>query len=174
MPTPPRKKKPVKLPEPLLNTPDDQLSADEHFKINSKGVVGPLPERYADHATPDVEKESEFLSKSHGLYLEYNRAKTGREKDWMFMVRVTVPGGGAFNADQWRIFDEVADEFCDHNPYGKPSLRLTTRQNIQYHWLLKPQVSQLVQKLATTGFYTLNGCGDNVRNVMGCPLSKFS
>ncbi|MEM7577582.1 MAG: nitrite/sulfite reductase [Planctomycetota bacterium] len=174
MPTPPRKPKPIKLPEPLLDTPDDQLSADEHFKINSRGVVGPLPERYADHATPDVEKESEFLSKSHGLYLEYNRAKTGREKDWMFMVRVTVPGGGAFNADQWRVFDEVADEFCDHNPYGKPSLRLTTRQNIQYHWLLKPQVSQLVQKLATTGFYTLNGCGDNVRNVMGCPLSKFS
>lgn len=174
MPTPPKKKKPVKLPEPVLNTPADQLSDDEHFKINSKGVVGPLPQRYADHATPDLEKESEFLSKSHGLYLEYNRAKTGSEKDWMFMVRVTVPGGGAFNEQQWRTFDEVADEFCDHNPYGKPSLRLTTRQNIQYHWLLKPQVRSLVQKIASTGFYTLNGCGDNVRNVMGCPLAKFS
>ncbi len=167
-------KKKTKQPEPLLNTPDNQLSADEHFKLNSNGVVGPLPERYRDHGTADLEKESEFLSKSHGLYLEYNRAKTGKEKDWMYMVRASIPGGGAFNQQQWEVFDRVADEYCDHNPYGKPSLRLTTRQNIQYHWLLKPQVMSLVQQIASTGFYTLNGCGDNVRNVMGCPLSKFS
>ena len=163
-----------KVPEPLLKTPADQLSADEHFKINSNGVVGPLPERYRDHDTLDLEKESEFLSKSHGLYLEYNRAKTGKEKDWMYMVRVTVPGGGAFNADQWAILDKVADDYCYNNPYGGNSLRLTTRQNIQYHWLRKPEVMSLVQDVAKTGFYTLNGCGDNVRNVMGCPLSKFS
>ncbi|MEM9420517.1 MAG: nitrite/sulfite reductase [Planctomycetota bacterium] len=171
---PAKKPRPVKLPEPVLQTPEDQLSHDEHFKINSNGVVGPLPERYRDHDTLDLEKESEFLSKSHGLYLEYNRAKTGREKDWMYMVRVTVPGGGAFNADQWAILDKVADDYCHHNPYGGNSLRLTTRQNIQYHWLRKPEVMSLVQDVAKTGFYTLNGCGDNVRNVMGCPLSKFS
>ena len=171
---PAKKPRPVKQPEPLLRTPEDQLSHDEHFKINSNGVVGPLPERYRDHDTLDLEKESEFLSKSHGLYLEYNRAKTGREKDWMYMVRVTVPGGGAFNADQWAILDKVADDYCHHNPYGGNSLRLTTRQNIQYHWLRKPEVMSLVQDVAKTGFYTLNGCGDNVRNVMGCPLSKFS
>ncbi|MEM8737333.1 MAG: nitrite/sulfite reductase [Planctomycetota bacterium] len=174
MPDTPRKPRSVKLPEPLLQTPADQLSHDEHFKINSKGVVGPLPERYRDHETLDLEKEAEFLSKSHGLYLEYNRAKTGREKDWMYMVRVTVPGGGAFNADQWAILDKVADDYCHHNPYGANSLRLTTRQNIQYHWLRKPEVMSLVQDVAKTGFYTLNGCGDNVRNVMGCPLSKFT
>jgi sulfite reductase (NADPH) hemoprotein beta-component len=166
--------RPKKLPKPNLRTPEDQLSADEHFKINSRGVVGPLPDRYADLDTPDVEKESEFLSKSHGLYLEYNRAKTGTEKDWMFMVRVTVPGGGGFDQNQWAVLDKVATDYCDNNPYGNASLRLTTRQNIQYHWLRKPQVKQLVQDIATTGFYTLNGCGDNVRNVMGCPLSKYS
>ncbi|MEO0515496.1 MAG: hypothetical protein AAF086_09435, partial [Planctomycetota bacterium] len=171
---PAKKPRPVKLPEPLLQTPADQLSHDEHFKINSKGVVGPLPERYRDHDTLDLEKESEFLSKSHGLYLEYNRAKTGREKDWMYMVRLTVPGGGAFSAKQWQIVDQVADDYCHNNPYGGNSLRLTTRQNIQYHWLRKPQVMSLVQDIAKTGFYTLNGCGDNVRNVMGCPLSKFT
>ena len=164
----------IKLPEPNLRTPDDQLSADEHFKINSRGVVGPLPERYADHGTPDLEKEAEFLSKSHGIYLEYNRAKTGREKDWMYMVRASIPGGGSFNAEQWGVFDQLADKYCDHNPEYGPSLRLTTRQNIQYHWLQKPQVAALVREIAQTGFYTLNGCGDNVRNVMGCPLSKFS
>ncbi|MEM6750485.1 MAG: nitrite/sulfite reductase, partial [Planctomycetota bacterium] len=164
----------VKTPEPLLRTPEDQLSKDEHFKINSKGVVGPLPERYADFDEPGLDKEAEFLSKSHGLYLEYNRAKTGTEKDWMYMVRASIPGGGSFTQDQWAVFDRVADLYCDHNPYGTPSIRLTTRQNIQYHWLFKPQVRELIQQVASTGFYTLNGCGDNVRNVMGCPLSKFS
>ena len=163
-----------KVPTPNLNTPADQLSHDEHFKIDSNGMVGPLPEAYRDHDAMDIEKESEFLSKSHGLYLEYNRAKTGREKDWMYMVRVTVPGGGAFDARQWEILDRVADQYCGNNPYGGNSLRLTTRQNIQYHWLQKPQVMSLVQDIAKTGFYTLNGCGDNVRNVMGCPLSKFT
>lgn len=166
--------KKIKTPEPLLNTPEDQLSHDEHFKINSKGVVGPLPERYRDHDTPDLEKESEFLSKSHGLYLEYNRAQTGTEKNWMYMVRASIPGGGAFTAEQWRVFDSLADKYCANNPYGGPSIRLTTRQNIQYHWLKKPEVMSLVQDVASTGFYTLNGCGDVVRNVMGCPLSKFS
>ena len=173
-PKPARKPRAQRAPEPLLRTPADQLSADEQFKINSHGMVGVLPERYRDHETLDLEKEAEFLSKSHGLYLEYNRAKTGREKDWMYMVRVTVPGGGAFNAEQWDILDRVADDYCHHNPYGANSLRLTTRQNIQYHWLQKPQVMSLVQDIAKTGFYTLNGCGDNVRNVMGCPLSKFT
>jgi len=163
-----------KVPTPNLNTPADELSHDEHFKIDSNGMVGPLPEAYRDHEAMDIEKESEFLSKSHGLYLEYNRAKTGREKDWMYMVRVTVPGGGAFDARQWAILDRVADQYCGNNPYGGNSLRLTTRQNIQYHWLQKPQVMSLVQDIAKTGFYTLNGCGDNVRNVMGCPLSKFT
>ena len=32
-------------------------------------------------------------SKSHGIYLEYNRAKTGTEKDWMYMIRISIPGG---------------------------------------------------------------------------------
>ncbi len=165
---------PAKTPDPLLNTPDDQLGKEEHIKLDSNHGVGHLDHDFRDMATDDIIKESEFLAKSQGIYLEYNRAKTGREKDWMYMIRCSIPGGGSFTADQWRVFDQVADKYCDHNPFGKPSLRLTTRQNIQYHWVPKKHILPLIQDLASTGFYTLNGCGDNVRNVMGCPLSKFS
>lgn len=161
-------------PEPILKTPDDLLGKEELIKLDSNHGRGHLEHDFRDMSTDDIIKESEFLAKSQGIYLEYNRAKSGREKDWMYMVRASVPGGGSFTRDQWRVFDQVADKYCDNNPHGTPTLRLTTRQNIQYHWVPKKYVVPLIQELASTGFYTLNGCGDNVRNVMGCPLSKFS
>lgn len=163
-----------KVPEPVFQTPDADLNKVEQFKLNSNGVVGPLPETVRDLSDLSIGEESEQLAKSHGIYLEYNRATTGREKDWLYMVRITCPGGGSFNAQQWRTLDTIADKYCTHNPDGGNSLRLTTRQNIQYHWLKKHDLINLVQDVASTGYYTLNGCGDNVRNVMGCPLSKYS
>ncbi|MCG8512410.1 MAG: hypothetical protein MI741_24600, partial [Rhodospirillales bacterium] len=127
-------------PDPLLRTPDDQLNKVEQFKLASQGIRGELREDFRDAETDDITAASEQLAKSHGIYLEYNRAKTGREKDWMYMIRVSVPGGGAFNAEQWRIMDQAADRYANANPYGAASLRLTTRQNIQFHWVKKPAV----------------------------------
>jgi sulfite reductase beta subunit-like hemoprotein len=164
----------AKQPQLCLQTPDDKLNADEVNKLNSNGVRGQLHDHLRDMDRDDIVIESEKLLKAHGVYLEYNRAKTGREKDWMYMARLTVPGGGTINAGQWHILNDLADKYCDDSPFGGPSLRLTTRQNIQYHWLKKPNLIKLVSELSQTGFYTLNGCGDVVRNVMGCPLSRFS
>lgn len=163
----------VSKPEPLLKTPADQLNEVELAKLASNMVQGTLHDDFADHQKQDLEHDSEALAKSHGIYLEYNRAKTGKEKDWMYMVRITVPGGGAFTRDQWRVFDDISTKFTA-NAQGLPSLRLTTRQNVQFHWVKKAHVAELVREIARTGFFTLNGCGDNVRNVMGCPLSRFS
>src|SRR5690606_4308966 len=120
-----------------------------------------------------LEHDSEVIAKSHGIYLEYNRAKTGREKDWMYMVRVTTPGGGPITREMWATLDDLSEKYTV-NTDGRPSLRVTTRQNIQFHWVKKQHVLDLVQGIASTGLFTLNGCGDNVRNVMGCPLSRFS
>lgn len=161
-------------PEPLLKTPDDQLSQVEKYKLESNMVRGTLAEEFRNQEAGDVGDYAEQIAKSHGIYLEYNRAKTGREKDWMYMVRISVPGGGGFNREQWRILDHAADTHANANPHGGASLRITTRQNIQFHWVKKQQLIALVQDIAKTGFFTLNGCGDNVRNVMGCPLSRFS
>ncbi len=162
-----------KIPEPNLRTAPEDYNGVEKFKLESNGVRGTLREEFRDHAVDDLGEAAEALAKSHGIYLEYNRAKTGREKDWMYMVRFTIPGGGAFTRDQYRIFDEAAEKYAK-NPQGIASLRVTTRQNIQYHWIKKQSVLPLIQEIAATGYYTLNGCGDNFRNVMACPLSKFS
>lgn len=164
----------VRKPEPLLRTPEDQQSRVERFKLESNYTRGQLQEEFREHDKDEISEAGEQIAKSHGIYLEYNRARTGREKDWMYMLRISVRGGGPLNRDQWRILDEAADKYAHANPYGNASLRLTTRQNIQYHWVRKPVVIPLIQDIARTGFFTMNGCGDNTRNVMGCPLSKYT
>lgn len=159
--------------KPNFLTPEEDFSKTELAKIASDGVRGTLAEEVRDLSRDDLEWDAAQIAKSHGIYLEWNRAKTGKEKDWMYMVRISVPGGGPLNAAQWAIFDELADEYTA-NLEGKPSLRITTRQNIQFHWVKKPAVVDLVGRIARTGFYSLNGCGDNVRNVVGCPASMHS
>ena len=163
----------AKRPEPLLRTPEDQFNKVERFKLESNMIRDDLAAKFRDMADLGIDEEAEQLAKSHGIYLEYNRAKTGKEKDWMYMIRLSVPAGGAFDAKRWAILDDVAGKYTV-NPEGNPSLRLTTRQNVQFHWVKKDDLVPLVREIAKTGYLALNGCGDNTRNVMGCPLSKFS
>ncbi len=160
-------------PQPLLQTPEDQINAVEQFKRDSNGLQGQLAEHLRDNSTEDIIEATEQIAKCHGIYLEYNRAKTGREKDWRYLIRLSAPGGGSFNLKQWNILEDLSNKYTV-SPDGIASMRLTTRQNIQFHWVNKKNLINLVHDIALTGFYTLNGCGDNARNVMGCPLSKFS
>jgi sulfite reductase beta subunit-like hemoprotein len=157
---------------PNFRTPNDDLNDVEQFKLRS-GIRGSLREQFSDSSVGDVDHETEALAKSHGIYLEFNRAKTGKEKEWSYMIRISIPGGGPLSREQYRILDDVASKYtADDN--GLPSLRMTTRQNIQFHWVKKENLMDLIRTVAESGFYTLNGCGDNVRNVMGCPCSRYS
>ena len=172
-PARPRGKKAQPI-EPNLRTQAEDYSSEEHFKLNSNGTRGMLSEEFRDLSFEEISDASASIAKSHGIYLSFDRAKTGKEKDWRYMVRVSIPGGGPLDREQWGILDDIATEYTT-NPYlGQPSLRLTTRQNIQFHWIQKQHIVDMVQRIATTGFYTLNGCGDNARNVMACPASHYS
>jgi sulfite reductase (NADPH) hemoprotein beta-component len=164
-------------PEPQLNTPRDEWNEVEKTKlanVTAEGPLGDLVGSFRDLSQQDVAEETEALAKSHGIYLEYDRAKTGKEKDWMYMVRISVAGGGPFTRDTWRVIDDLAEQYTTPSEGGSKSIRLTTRQNIQYHWVRKKDLVPLVRDIAKTGFFALNGCGDNTRNVMGCPLSRHS
>ena len=157
---------------PNFRTPPEQLCKEELNKLNSSGMRGELAQHLRDDK-PDLIWESEQLAKSHGIYLEFNRAKTGGEKDWIYMIRISIPGGGPINRKQWMTLDELSEKYT-RDSEGHTSLRFTTRQNIQLHWIKKKAVVEIVKSIAESGFYSLNGCGDNTRNVMGCPLSRFS
>lgn len=80
------------------------------------------------------------------------------------MIRTKVPGG-LLTADQMRQLARVADEFA----HGKG--HLTTRQNMQYHFVPLGRVADLLHLLADVRLTTREACYNTVRNVTACPLA---
>jgi sulfite reductase beta subunit-like hemoprotein len=167
---------------PNFRTNPKDYSKVEIAKINSNELRGNLFKEFRDYSCQNIAWESEQIAKSHGIYLEFNRARTGNEKDWMYMLRISIPGGGPITSQQWNVLDRIADTYTigpsdaylTTNNNARPSLRITTRQNIQLHWVRKKNVVDVIKEIAKSGFFTINGCGDNTRNVIGCPLSFYS
>jgi sulfite reductase beta subunit-like hemoprotein len=172
--------------EPEFHTPQEDWSGPEKAKLATKGLTlvikdinspANLAHQFRDTSFEDLPEVAETLAKSFGIYTDFNRAKTGDAKEYMYMFRIAIPSGGPVNAKQWAILDDVASKYTASDTYtGKmePSLRLTTRQAIQLHWIKKKDVVPAMKEIASSGFYTINGCGDNVRNLMACPLSHYS
>ncbi len=90
----------------------------------------------------------------------YGQRQGGRNQ----MVRVKLPYGGV-TAAQLDVFARVADE------YSRGWGHITTRQNIQFHFVQLERVPELLRDLADAGLTTREACGDTVRNVMGCHLA---
>ncbi len=160
---------------PNLKTAPEKFAKEELNKLASNGFLGNVKNDFKDPSRDDLPWETEALAKSHGIYLEFNRAKEkGTEpKEWIYMIRISIPGGGPLSRTQYNLIDELAEKYTK-DPDGFPSIRLTNRQNIQFHWIRKAHVLEVIKRLAESGLNTLNGCGDNTRNVMACPLGRFS
>src|SRR5579864_8423566 len=80
------------------------------------------------------------------------------------MVRVKVPYGSLL-PEQLEMFAYVADE------YSRGWGHITTRQNVQFHFVQLERVSDSLTDLASVGLTTREACGDTVRNVTGCHLA---
>jgi ferredoxin-nitrite reductase len=91
-----------------------------------------------------------------------------------FMLRIKVPGG-RLDAGKAKVIGEVADEFARGpapNPvFGDAYLDLTTRQDIQLHWVRIGAVPEIWRRLEAVGVTTVQACGDSARNVTCCPVS---
>jgi len=91
-----------------------------------------------------------------------------------FMLRVKVPGG-VLTADQAREIGVVADAFGegpdDSAVFGNRYADITTRQDIQIHWIRIADVPRIWERLAAVGITTVQACGDSARNVLCCPVS---
>jgi len=81
-----------------------------------------------------------------------------------FMMRTKIPGGQV-NAAQAKVLSSIADRF------GHGFCDITTRQCIQFHWLKIGDVPEIFADLAAVGMTTSGACGDDTRNVVGCPVS---
>ena len=80
------------------------------------------------------------------------------------MVRVKLPYGG-ITAEQLDMMAHIADE------YSRGWGHLTTRQNVQFHFVELERVPEVMRDLASVGLTSREACGDAVRNVMGCHLA---
>ena len=80
------------------------------------------------------------------------------------MIRIKVPYGG-MNAEQLEAMADIAEE------YSGGVLHVTTRQDIQMHYLHIESMPNLMRRLAAVGITTREACGNSVRNVTACPLS---
>ena len=91
-----------------------------------------------------------------------------------FMLRIKVPGG-VLSADQAREIGIVADAFGegpdDSAVFGNRYADITTRQDIQIHWIHIGDVPRIWQRLADVGLTTVQACGDSARNVLCCPVT---
>jgi sulfite reductase beta subunit-like hemoprotein len=88
---------------------------------------------------------------------------TQRQPD-VHMIRTKVPGG-IVTVEQMRRLADVASEFAG----GKA--HLTTRQNVQYHFIPLLQVPDLLHRLADVRLTTREACYNTVRNVTACPYA---
>jgi sulfite reductase (ferredoxin) len=81
-----------------------------------------------------------------------------------FMVRIRIPNG-LLTSPQLRTIADVTDR------YARGTADLTVRQNIQLHWVTIEALPELLDALWNAGLTTKGSCGDDTRNITGCPLA---
>lgn len=84
------------------------------------------------------------------------------------MVRVKIRFG-AVTPDQLRTLAEIAEEFTPNR-----QAHITTRQDVQFHYVARRDIPDILRRLALSGLTTREACGNTVRNVTACPLAGVS
>jgi sulfite reductase beta subunit-like hemoprotein len=92
------------------------------------------------------------------------RGVYGQRQPDVHMIRTKIPGGQLL-ADQMDQLASISDEFAE----GKG--HLTTRQNLQYHFIPTRRVADLLHRLADVRLTTREACYNTVRNVTASPLA---
>jgi sulfite reductase (ferredoxin) len=136
----------------------------EQIKAESHGLRGNIGEELTNSDT-FFTGAAEKILKFHGIYQQEDRdaRKQDRSADHhQFMIRTRLPGG-QLSAAQYIAHDEIADK------YANGTLRITTRQDFQFHGMLKGNLQEALRDMNHALLTTLGACGDIVRNVMACP-----
>jgi sulfite reductase (ferredoxin) len=134
----------------------------EEVKLASNGLRGPLDQEL-ENSDAFLSDAGQVLIKFHGSYQQEDRdlRKQG-EKHYQFMIRSKLPAG-QLTAAQYLTHDDIASQF------GNETLRITTRQGIQFHGVIKGDLRDTIRALNHSFVTTFGACGDVVRNVMACP-----
>ncbi|HKP17121.1 MAG TPA: hypothetical protein VJT84_01500 [Gaiellaceae bacterium] len=156
MATPPISARPVK-PAPdwelvYKRNPVERIKRDK----SPLGILDELPALIAA-GYERVPEEDLVRLKWWGLY--HDKPKVGT-----FMLRIKLPGGRV-SPTGLRAIGEISNRF------GRGDGEISTRQNVQLHWLELGALPEVFDRLHAGGLTSAGGCGDAVRNITGCPVA---
>jgi len=165
----------------LKNSSAEAMSKNERIKLASQGLFYVDPDggvTFRDEvdalsagSAETLSNSAKELSKFFGVYKQQGRGERGKKlQDFFFMLRIKSPTGGLLSKQQWLALDAAADRFADG------TIRITSRQSIQYHHVYGPKLAPLVRHLNREYRQggTLAACGDVNRNVMGSPIDGLA
>ncbi len=112
--------------------------------------------------TDQFSADDQQFTKFHGIYQQDDRDLRKTQKKFIMMIRGRIPGG-IMTPAQWITFDDLA------TTHGNQTLRITTRQSIQFHGVVMSGLGPLVKRINDCLLSTLAACGDVNRNVMASP-----
>ena len=156
-----------------VSQPLEKLGPDETLKAGSDQLRGTIAAGLEAELTAAVPGTDIKLMKFHGIYqqddrdIRDERRRQRLEPAYRFMARVRLPGG-VLSPAQWLKLDELG------RAYGGNSLRLTTRQTFQFHYVHKNNLRALVQGLRDVLLDTRAACGDDSRGVMASINPRLS
>ncbi|NJL29800.1 MAG: helix-turn-helix domain-containing protein [Thermoanaerobaculia bacterium] len=145
-----------------------KLTHNEEIKAAIPTLAGTIASTIADPAADHFSEDDNQFLKFHGSYQQDDRDLRKTQKKFIMMIRGRIPGG-VMTAKQWCVFDDLATD------YGNNTLRITTRQSIQFHGVLKGNLRPLIAKINESLLSTL-AADHGVRDVYGVridlPLSR--
>ncbi|MBA4139338.1 MAG: NADPH-dependent assimilatory sulfite reductase hemoprotein subunit [Segetibacter sp.] len=141
------------------------LSSTERIKMASDNLRGTLAEGLQNEITGAINEDDIALVRFHGMYVQDDRdrreerAEKKLERLYSFMIRLRLTGG-FLKPDQWVALHHVAGE------HSTGILKITTRQTIQLHGVLKSHVKPTLKGFNEARLSTIATCGDINRNVL--------
>ena len=144
-----------------------KLSRNEGLKANNPALAGTIAETLANSAVERFSEDDYEFLKFHGIYQQDDRDKRKIAKQFILMVRTKFPGG-VLSSKQYVVCDQIATQYANN------TLRITTRQDFQFHGIVKNNIRATMRSLNEALMSTIAACGDVERNVMAPPTPSTS
>jgi len=151
----------------MITSEPPKLTRNEGLKQNNPLLTGSIAQTLKDAAIDCFTQDDYEFLKFHGVYQQDDRDKRKAGKQYIFMIRTKFPGG-VLTGDQYLQCDRLASDYANN------TIRITTRQDFQFHGVIKSNLRNTIKELNEALITTIAACGDVERNVMAPPTPATS
>ncbi len=137
----------------LHRNPRERMKAEKH----PLDILSDLPEL--------IQRGYEEIPEEDIVRLQWYGVSHDRPRVGFFMVRIRLPNG-ILTPEQFAAIGRLAARYRNY-------AEITTRQDIQLHWVPLKDLPDLFATVQKYGMTVLGGEGDTVRNITGCPVAGF-